>query len=120
MHALARRFRQWFRRPERPVGDVADESWTQVGPLPPAPLMGLDEIRLIPLDLPAPPPLPMDARPPRTRDAAAAPIPEAIEDDGGWETLIAAAKSRPASAPARPGGSAGAHAPAGPPVGVRP
>jgi hypothetical protein len=90
IQALARRFRQWFRRPELPLGDVAGESWSQIGPLPPAPLMGLDEPGLIPLDLPAPPPVPMDARPPRTR--------EELE----WEALLAKMLSHPdaAAAPA--------------------
>ena len=88
IQALARRFRQWIRRPELPVGDVAGESWSHVGPLPPAPLMGLEEPALIPLDLPVPPPLPMDARPPKTR--------EELE----WEALLAKMLSRPDAAAA--------------------
>jgi hypothetical protein len=88
IQALARRFRQWIRRPELPVGDVAGESWSHVGPLPPAPLMGLEEPALIPLDLPVPPPLPMDARPPKTRE------------EREWEALLAKMLSRPDAAAA--------------------
>ena len=44
-------------------------------------------------------------KPPAARTAppipAPAPIPEAVMDDGDWETLIAVAKSRPAPTPAR-------------------
>jgi hypothetical protein len=84
--ALARRFRQLF-APRLPPGDVAGDSWVEVGPLPPASLMPSEEAGLIPLDLPAPPPLPLDARPPKTRDQ--------LE----WEALLARMLARPDTSP---------------------
>ncbi len=44
---------------------------------------------------------PISGGPDRAPIPAPAPIPEAVMDDGDWETLIAVAKSRPAPTPAR-------------------
>jgi hypothetical protein len=87
IQAFTRRLRQLFGRPELPLGDVAGESWNDVGALPPASLMPVEEPGLIHLDLPAPPPVPLDARPPRT------------QDELEWEATLARMLARPDAVP---------------------
>jgi hypothetical protein len=85
LQAVARRFIQWFHRPVVPLGDLADETWGKVGPLPAALPLGREESDALPLAVP--PPIPLDARPPKTAE------------ESEWETLLhtmlAPASARP-------------------------
>jgi hypothetical protein len=86
LQALAQRWTRWFRRAVPLPGDVAGEAWADVGTLPPARPLGMEEPAAIPLVCAMAPPIPLDARPAKAGDAE-------------WEALLSAMLAPPPPMP---------------------
>lgn len=99
LQVLARRFRQWFHRPEVAMSDLSDDDGLpRAAPVPAPQPFGLEDTAPVEVDKVLPPPLPTKATPPPLppprSNADAGVVSKPIDETSDWSAVIAAAKAR--------------------------